>query len=103
MGDAKPPAVKKTAINQTISHPESTTHVHPTEPVGVVILGGDFQALGVTRSLARRNVPVYLLDKGLCIGRFSRYIWKFGKCPDAKEETLLFRFLISLARKESEK
>lgn len=92
---------KKTTINKAIPQPEPTTHAQPTKPVGVVILGGDFQALGVTRSLARQNVPVYLLDKGLCIGRFSRYIWKFGKCPDAREETLLCRFLVDLARKEN--
>jgi predicted ATP-grasp superfamily ATP-dependent carboligase len=68
--------------------------------VGVVILGGDFQALGVIRSLARQNIPVFLLDKGFCISRFSRYVWKFGKCPDARDEIQLFRFLVDLARKE---
>ena len=101
MGGASFPVEKKTTINKAIPQPEPTTHAQPTKPVGVVILGGDFQALGVTRSLARQNVPVYLLDKGLCIGRFSRYIWKFGKCPDAREETLLCRFLVDLARKEN--
>ena len=92
---------KGITINKPVSPQRWTTHTHPSEPVGVVILGGDFQALGVTRSLGRQNIPVYLLDKGLCIGRFSRYIWKFAKRPDAREESLLFQFLIDLARKEN--
>jgi predicted ATP-grasp superfamily ATP-dependent carboligase len=70
------------------------------KPAGAVILGGDFQALGVLRSLARHNVPVYLLDKGPCIGKFSRYVSKFARCPDAREENLLLQFLIDLARKD---
>ena len=91
----------RTVINQPTLPQGQAPHTYLTKQVGVVILGGDFQALGVTRSLARQNVPVYVLDKGLCISRFSRYTWRFRKCPDAKEEALLFRFLVDLARKEN--
>ena len=92
---------KSSGIKKTQAKQESTgDHHRQTKTVGVVVLGGDFQALGVTRSLGKQRVPVYLLDKGLCIGRFSRYIWKFRKCPDAKEDTLLFRFLVDLATRE---
>ncbi len=94
--------LKSSTIKKSELEQETTDRRHrQTKPVGAVILGGDFQALGVTRSLARQNVPVYLLDKGLCIGRFSRYVWKFEKCPDAKEEALLFNFLVDLAREEN--
>jgi len=91
---------RKITTSQPAPQGGQTARARRTERVGAVILGGDFQALGVARSLGRQNIPVYLLDKGLCIGRFSRYIWKFAKCPDAKEESLLFQFLIDLARKE---
>jgi predicted ATP-grasp superfamily ATP-dependent carboligase len=68
--------------------------------VGAIIIGGDFQGLGILRSLSRHNVPTYLLDDGLCIGRFSRYSKRFIKCPSVKQEALLLTFLVDLARKE---
>ncbi|MBI4304236.1 MAG: ATP-grasp domain-containing protein [Chloroflexi bacterium] len=68
--------------------------------VGSVIIGGHFQGLGVLRSLARQGVPIYLLDQGLCIGRFSRYHKRFAKCPHVKQEALFLEFLIDLAKKE---
>jgi predicted ATP-grasp superfamily ATP-dependent carboligase len=70
-----------------------------TKKVGALIIGGHFQGLGVLRSLARRNVPTYLLDHELCIGRFSRYPRKFVKCPSVRQESAFFEFLIDLAQK----
>jgi predicted ATP-grasp superfamily ATP-dependent carboligase len=70
-----------------------------TKKIGAVIIGGHFQGLGVLRSLARRNVPTYLLDHELCIGRFSRYPRKFVKCPSVRQESAFFEFLIDLAQK----
>ncbi len=43
------------------------------EQIGVVITGGDFQALGVLRSLARKDIPVAVLDHDHCISRYSRF------------------------------
>jgi predicted ATP-grasp superfamily ATP-dependent carboligase len=67
---------------------------------GAVIIGGRFQGLGAVRNLARHGVPIYLLNRGLCIGRFSRYVKRFAKCPEAGQEELFFEFLIELAKKE---
>jgi predicted ATP-grasp superfamily ATP-dependent carboligase len=72
-----------------------------TANTGAVIIGGHFQGLGVLRSLARREVPVYLLDQGLCIGRFSRYVKRFLKCPDVRQEALFLEFLMNLVKKEN--
>jgi D-aspartate ligase len=91
---------KKVTPNKSTSQPGKTARSRRTKLVGAVILGGDFQALGIVRSLARHNVPVYVLDKGLCISRFSRYVKRFVKCPDSGEEDLLLKFLLDLARKE---
>jgi len=41
--------------------------------VGAVIVGGDYQGLGIVRSLGRRNVPVCIIDDERSIARFSRY------------------------------
>ena len=65
------------------------------------MIGGHFQGLGVVRSLAKQGVPVYILDKELCIGRFSRYTKKFIKCPNVNNnQTAFFDFLKNLAEKE---
>lgn len=69
--------------------------------VGAVIIGGDFQGLGILRSLASKNVPVFLLDHELCIARFSRYTKRFMRCPSVRDENHFFNFLIDLARKEN--
>ena len=79
---------------------EGTITSSTLRQVGAVIIGGDFQGLGILRSLARHNVPIYLLDDGLCIGRFSKYSKRFIKCPSVKQEALFLTFLVDLARKE---
>jgi predicted ATP-grasp superfamily ATP-dependent carboligase len=71
-----------------------------TGQAGAIVIGGDFQGLGVVRSLARHGVRVYLLDTGFCIGRFSRYVAKFARCPGAGDEDALLRFLEDLAQRE---
>lgn len=68
--------------------------------VGAVIIGGDFQGLGILRSLGARGVPIHLLDSELSIGRFSRYGKKFERCPRADQEDSLIEFLKDLAERE---
>ncbi len=41
--------------------------------VGAVVVGGDYQGLGIVRSLGRRGVPVCVIDDERSIGRFSRF------------------------------
>jgi len=40
---------------------------------GALIVGGDYQGLGIVRSLGRQGIPVAVLDDEPSIGRFSRY------------------------------
>lgn len=40
---------------------------------GAIVIGGDYQGLGIVRSLARRGVPVCVLDNERSIARFSRF------------------------------
>ena len=68
---------------------------------GAIVIGGHFQGLGVIRSLAKHDIPVYLLDSELCIGRFSRYTKKFIKCPTVSDEKSFLSFLKRLANKEA--
>jgi D-aspartate ligase len=46
---------------------------HPADGTGAVVIGGDYQGLGIVRSLGRRGVPVCVLDDERSIARYSRY------------------------------
>jgi len=91
---------KKTDTASITQQNKRTAIADRTEQVGAVIIGGRFQGLGAVRNLARHGVPIYLLNRGLCIGRFSRYTKRFAKCPDIEQENVFFEFLIELAKKE---
>lgn len=41
--------------------------------VGAVVIGGDYQGLGVVRSLGRRGIPVCVIDDERSIARYSHY------------------------------
>ena len=58
---------------------------------GVVVIGGDFQGVGVLRSLGRRGIRTYLVDSELSIGRFSRYRGGFSRCPLSGTSTTVGR------------
>ncbi|MCK4819388.1 hypothetical protein KA005_26685, partial [bacterium] len=49
--------------------------------VGALITGGDFQALGVLRTLAKKDIPVIMLDSDYCIGKYSKFKKKFFRSP----------------------
>ncbi len=70
------------------------------EKPGAVIVGGDFQGLGVLRSLAGKGIPTVLLDHDLCIGRFSRHCRRFFRCPKPRDESLFLDFMMTLAERE---
>ncbi len=68
------------------------------ERPGVVLTGGDFQALGAMRILARKGVPVVLLDSEACIARYSRYRHRFFRSPRLRDTEEYLDFLVQLAR-----
>lgn len=69
--------------------------------IGAVVTGGDFQGLGALRTLARKGIPVMLLDSDHCIGRYSKYTKKFLRSPRPADEEAYLNFLINLAKKEN--
>ena len=70
------------------------------EKIGAVITGGDFQALGAMRTLAKKDIPIILLDSDFCISRFSKYKKKYYKSPHSSEKENYCNFLINIAKKE---
>src|SRR5712691_11368793 len=54
--------------------------------VGAVVVGGDYQGLGIARSLGRRGVPVCVVDDERSIARHSRYVTHAVRVADLREE-----------------
>jgi len=54
--------------------------------IGAVVAGGDYQGLGIVRSLGRKGVPVCVVDDELSISRYSRYCTHFVKLSDLRSE-----------------
>jgi D-aspartate ligase len=66
--------------------------------IGAVVTGGDFQGLGVIRSLGRHGIPVRTVDHELSIARFSRYNKSFCFAPHPSAEADYVHFLEEYAR-----
>lgn len=64
---------------------------------GAVIVGGHYLSLGAARNLAQHGVPVYILDSGVCVARFSRHVRGFFKCPPEDDEAAFVEFLLRIA------
>src|SRR5580698_11310056 len=68
-------------------------------PVGAVVIGGDYQGLGIVRSLGRQGIPVCVVDDELSIGRYSRYSTKFVKLVDLRDERVVIDSLLELGKR----
>jgi D-aspartate ligase len=67
----------------------SSTAVGPrptAAPVGGLVIGGDYQGLGIARSLGRRGIPVVVLDDERSIARASRYVSRSVQVPELRGE-----------------
>jgi D-aspartate ligase len=53
---------------------------------GAVVIGGDYQGLGIARSLGRRGIPVCVLDDERSIAGASRYVRQVVHFPDLRGE-----------------
>jgi predicted ATP-grasp superfamily ATP-dependent carboligase len=56
--------------------------------VGALVIGGDYRALGVVRSLGRRGIPVWVLTNEHLLATASRYAKKIVRWPRAEQEQL---------------
>jgi predicted ATP-grasp superfamily ATP-dependent carboligase len=56
------------------------------EKTGAIVVGGDYQGLGIVRSLGRHGVPVCVIDDEHSIARFSRYTTQSVRTPSLRDE-----------------
>jgi D-aspartate ligase len=68
------------------SIPNPATAYSANRVVGAVVVGGDYQGLGIVRSLGRRGVPVCIVDDEMSISRFSRYATHFVRLANLRNE-----------------
>src|SRR5206468_2210117 len=66
---------------------------------GALVIGGDYQGLGIARSLGRRGVPVCILDDERSIARFSRYSAHAVKVPDLRSEQTAVETVLNVGRR----
>ena len=69
------------------------------EDAGAVVVGGDYQGLGIARSLGRRNVPVCVIDDERSIARFSKYTTHSVRVSNLREEDQTIRALLDTGRR----
>lgn len=66
---------------------------------GALIIGGDYQGLGIARSLYRENIPVCVIDNDFSISRFSKCLKYYFKCPPARKEEYFVKFLLDISNR----
>jgi len=64
------------------------------------VIGGDYQGLGIVRSLGRRGVPVCVVDDESSIARYSRYTTFTHRVPSLQDPKETVRTLLELGRRE---
>lgn len=67
--------------------------------IGAVVIGGDYQGLGIVRSLGRRGVPVCVIDDELSISRYSRYCTHYEKVGALRDERKIVDALTEVAQR----
>jgi len=71
----------------------------PTQGIGGLVLGGDYQGLGIARSLGRRGVPVCVIDDEYSIARYSRYVTRSFRVPDLHDEQKTIDVILEFGRR----
>lgn len=68
------------------SHQSHSAACSANSPLGGVVVGGDYQGLGIVRSLGRQGIPVCVIDDEHSIARYSRYTTHTIAVPDLRDE-----------------
>jgi D-aspartate ligase len=63
------------------------------KPAGAVVIGGDYQGLGIARSLGAHGIPVCVVDDEISIARASRYVRFSMRVSDLRSEGALLAAL----------
>src|SRR5215469_5536775 len=67
--------------------------------IGALIIGGDYQGLGIVRSLGALGVPLCVIDDEHSIARYSRYVAHSLKFADLRKPEKAVDAVISAHRR----
>ena len=76
----------------------NTGNHFPPDGAGAIVLGGDFQGLGIVRSLGRHGIPVCVIDDEKSIARYSRYTTASIRVPSLTHPQETLRSLLDVAK-----
>src|SRR4249919_1297069 len=65
---------------------------------GALVVGGDYQGLGIVRSLGRRGIPVYVVDDEPSVARYSRYTIQTMRVPDLRDDARILSSILDIGR-----
>jgi len=66
---------------------------------GAVIVGGDYQGLGIIRSLGRHGIPVCVIDDERSIGKYSRYATHSLRVSDLNDPSAAVETVLAAAER----
>lgn len=66
---------------------------------GAIVVSGDYQGLGIVRSLGRRGIEVVVVDDEHSIGRYSRYAAGSYRFRDLRTDEQIVGALLSVAER----
>ncbi len=69
------------------------------EKTGAIVVGGDYQGLGIVRSLGRHGVPVCVIDDEHSIARFSRYATQSVRTASLRDERETVEIVCDVGRR----
>ena len=67
--------------------------------VGAVVVGGDYQGLGIVRSLGRHGIPVVVVDDEPSIAKYSRYTTQALRVPELRDGPTIVRTMLDIGRR----
>lgn len=78
---------------------EMTQHARTTKNIGALVIGGDYQGLGIIRSLGRRGIPSVVIDDEHSIGSYSRYIRHAVHCKGLRAPNAVVESALSIGKR----
>jgi D-aspartate ligase len=73
--------------------------IQPSKRVGALIVGGDYQGLGIMRSLGRYGIPCVVIDDEYSIGSFSRYANHSVHFKNLREPEVVVQAVLSTGKR----
>jgi D-aspartate ligase len=80
---------------------EAASVPRATDVPGAIVIGGDYQGLGIARSLGRHGIPVCVIDDEQSISRFSRYVTHAAHVADLRNDVAIMKELLALEKRFS--